>query len=266
PRSHRKHAFPIDFQGIAWTGPPANAEESSRTAKSTAEDGLAQPPRSPSLSRITVSRLREESAMKTIASRLALLALLCFGQASCAHRGPSTIMADRLPYNTAIAASWQEQTLLNFVKPRYVDTPFFVEVAQIVGAYTVGEQVPPAVGVAPPFFPHAKFTDHLVANLALQKTFADRPTISYTPQTGAQFIRNLTTPIPPERILFLLQAGYPADVVLPLAVESINGVRNRSVTGAQLRQADPAFNQFVRAIRRAQISGDVGIRVEQEKG
>jgi hypothetical protein len=203
--------------------------------------------------------------MKTNPSRLALLALLVLGHAGCEHLGPKTILADRLPYNNAVATSWQEQTLLNIVKLRYLDTPFFIDVAQIVGAYTVGDQVTPAVGVTPALFPHSHFTDHLVANLALQESFADRPTISYTPQTGAHFISNLTTPIPPERILFLIQAGYPADVVLPLAVDSINGVRNRSVSGAQLREADPAFNHLVRTIRRAQISGDVGIRVEQDK-
>src|SRR6516225_6948130 len=129
--------------------------------------------------------------MNTNPSRLALLALLVLGQAGCEHLGPRTILADRLPYNDAVATSWQEQTLLNIVKLRYLDTPFFIDVAQIVGAYTVGEQVSPTIGVAPPFFPDSKFTDHLLANIGVQKTFADRPTISYTPQTGAQFIRNL---------------------------------------------------------------------------
>ena len=203
--------------------------------------------------------------MKTILSRLALLALLWFGLSGCEHLGPKTIMADRLPYNNAVATSWQEQTLLNIVKLRYMDTPFFIDVPQIVGAYTLGEQASPFVGVVPAVFPHSNFTDHLVANLGLQATFADRPTVSYTPQTGAQFIRNITTPIPPDRILFLIQAGYPADVVLPLAVESVNSVNNRSVAGGQIRPAEPEFGRLVRAIRHAQLAGDVGIRVEVDK-
>jgi hypothetical protein len=105
----------------------------------------------------------------------------------------------------------------------------------------------------------------LGGSLSYQGTFADRPTVSYTPQTGAQFIRNLTTPITPDRVLFLLQAGYPADVVLPLAVESLNGINNRSVTGGQLRPADVEFDRLVQAVRRAQLSGHVGIRVETDK-
>src|SRR6516164_998015 len=99
--------------------------------------------------------------MKTILSRLALLALLWFGLSGCEHLGPKTIMADRLPYNNAVATSWQEQTLLNIVKLRYMDTPFFIDVPQIVGAYTLGEQASPFVGVVPAVFPHSNFTDHL---------------------------------------------------------------------------------------------------------
>jgi hypothetical protein len=99
----------------------------------------------------------------------------------------------------------------------------------------------------------------------LQGSFQDRPTISYTPQTGSQFIRNITTPINPGSVLFLLQSGYPADVVFDLTVEAINGVRNRSVSGGQLRPEDPEFDQIVRTLRKAQISGHVGIRVEQDK-
>lgn len=99
----------------------------------------------------------------------------------------------------------------------------------------------------------------------LQGAYQDRPTISYAPQTGSQFIRNLTQPINPGSVLFLLQSGYPADVVLGLTVESINGVKNQSLAGGQLRPADPEFPWIVQAIRRAQISGHVGIRVTREE-
>ena len=56
--------------------------------------------------------------------------LLCLALTGCYHLGPSSIVTDRIPYNNAIATSWQEQTLLNIVKVRYFDTPFFVDVTQ----------------------------------------------------------------------------------------------------------------------------------------
>lgn len=194
----------------------------------------------------------------------AFLLLMIFGQTGCHHYGPRSISADRLPYNEAIAASWKEQTLLNIVKLRYMDTPFFVDVPQITSGYTLQGSAAATGGVFPPASPMASFAQQLGLTLNLQGAYQDRPTISYVPQTGSQFIRNLTQPINPGSVMFLLQSGYPADVVFNLTVESINGVRNRSVSGGQLRPADPEFSWIVETLRKAQIMGHVGIRVERE--
>ncbi len=203
--------------------------------------------------------------MKSRVRAFAPILLILIGQAGCRHFGPRSITADRIPYNEAIASSWKEQTLLNIVKIRYMDTPFFIDVPQITGGYTLQGTGTANASISPPFFPLASFGQQLGGALTLQGAYQDRPTISYAPQTGSQFIRNLTVPINPGSVLFLLQSGYAADVVLPLTVESINGVRNRSVSGGQLRREDPEFNLIVRSIRKGQISGHVGIRVEQEK-
>jgi hypothetical protein len=198
-------------------------------------------------------------------SRVVLIACLALSLATgCHHFGPRAITADRIPYNEAIARSWQEQTLLNIVKLRYMDTPFFVDVPQITSGYTIQGVATANGGIFPPVNPTSSFAQQLGATLNLQGAYQDRPTISYVPQTGSQFIRNLTQPINPGSVLFLLQSGYPADVVLGLTVESMNGVRNRSTSGGQLRPADPAFTWIVQAIRRAQISGHVGIRITRE--
>ena len=67
------------------------------------------------------------------------------GAAGCHHYGPRSIVADRIPYNDAIATSWKEQTLLNIVKLRYADMPIFLEIAQVIAGYqlqsTVGASV-----------------------------------------------------------------------------------------------------------------------------
>jgi hypothetical protein len=203
--------------------------------------------------------------MRSRVCALVYVVLILPGHTGCRHYGPPSIAADRIPYNQAIASSWKEQTLLNIVRLRYMDTPFFVDVPQITSGYTLQAIATANGGIFPPVSQLASFAQQLGLTLNLQGAYQDRPTISYLPQTGSQFIRNLTTPINPGSVLFLLQSGYPADIVFNLTVDSINGVRNRSVSGGQLRPADPEFIQVVQTIRKAQISGHVGIRVEQDK-
>jgi hypothetical protein len=196
----------------------------------------------------------------------ALLLLIGLSQAGCCeHLGPRTIVADRVAYNNAVATSWQEQTLQNIVKLRYLDTPFFVDVAQIVSGYTLGEQVSPTVGFTQSIFPRASFGDRLLGSLAVQQTYLDRPTVSYAPQTRPDFIRNLALPLPPTAVLYMMQAGYPIDLVFDLTLDAINGIQGRTVSGTQVRPASPAFRRVVEILRKAQLSGHVGMRIEVGK-
>jgi hypothetical protein len=203
-----------------------------------------------------------------VRSRLLLLALAALtlpASSGCRHLGPRSITADRIPYNEAVASSWKEQALLNVVKLRYMDTPFFIDVPQITAGYQFVGTATTNGGIFPPVSNLSSFAQQLGLTLNLQAAYQDRPTISYQPQTGSQFIRNLTTPINPGSVLFLLQSGYPADFVFNLTVDSINGVKNRSASGGQLRPADPGFDRAVQSIRKAQLSGHVGIRVQRDK-
>ena len=91
------------------------------------------------------------------------------------------------------------------------------------------------------------------------------PTITYVPMTGEKFLRGLITPIDPKNIFFMLQAGYAADFILGLTVESINGVRNRSTAGGVMREADPEFLRALQLMREVQVAGAIGMRVEEDK-
>ena len=69
---------------------------------------------------------------------VAVLALLIAG---CASIGPGTIGRDRIDYDHAVTESWQRQLLVNLVKLRYGDTPFFLDVASITNSYGLETQV-----------------------------------------------------------------------------------------------------------------------------
>jgi hypothetical protein len=62
-----------------------------------------------------------------------------------------------------------------------------------------------------------------------------------------------------------MQSGYPIDVILDLTVDSFNGLRARSMSGAQVRPASPEFVRVREILRKAQLAGGVGMRLEIDK-
>ena len=178
----------------------------------------------------------------------------------CAQLGPKSIAVDRFDYSTAIADSWKQQTLLNIVKLRYMDLPVFVDVASVVAGYSMQTGVRASGTLS---------TDQAVQGDFLtaggEAVYTDRPTITYVPMTGEQFLRGLMTPIDPKNIFFMIQSGYAADFILGLTVESLNGVRNRSTIGGVVREADPEFRRALELVREVQFAGAVGMRVVDAK-
>ena len=158
----------------------------------------------------------------------------------CASIGPPSVPTDRFDYNTAISTSWKEQTLLNIVKIRYVDMPLFVDVASIVSGYTLQSSVSLGGTVSSERAVQGDF-----ASLGASGTFTDRPTITYQPITGQKFNKSFMTPIPPSRILFLLQTGWSADLIYPITVDSVNGLRGSISGGSNARQAHPKYSRMV---------------------
>ncbi|MDX2505856.1 MAG: hypothetical protein QNL62_15460 [Gammaproteobacteria bacterium] len=174
---------------------------------------------------------------------------------ACTNIGPQTIPRDRFNYNTAIADSWKEQTLLNIVKIRYADMPLFVEVSSIVSGYTLestvslsGTHVGSGIG-------------NDVFSLGGSGKFSDRPTITYSPITGQQFNKSFMAPIPPKAILFLMQSGWPVDLIFPLTVTSINGLKSKMAAGVNQREGDVGYYRVISLLRKIQKSGALGMRL-----
>jgi hypothetical protein len=187
-----------------------------------------------------------------------LLLVIVLAITGCTHIGPKTVTRDRFDYNTAISDSWKEQTLLNIVKIRYADMPLFVEVASIVSGYTLESSIN-INGIVSSS--DAIQRDSL--SLGSSGKFTDRPTITYTPITGSQFNKNFMTPIPPRAILFLMQTGWSAELIFPLTVDSINGLRSQILAGANQRSGDAGYYRVVELLRKVQQSGAIGMRIKK---
>lgn len=190
---------------------------------------------------------------------LLILLLIQFIPGCSSHLGPQTITADRFDYNKTITDSWKEQTLLNIIKLRYADMPLFVEVASLVSGYTLETTVNAGGALS------TRSIAGDVVSLGASAKYIDRPTITYIPITGAKFSKSFMTPIPPQAVLYLMMSGWPADMVLNLTVEAINGYRSEVSAGANQRDGDAAYYRMVELFHIIQKSGAVAMRVQKEK-
>jgi hypothetical protein len=195
--------------------------------------------------------------MTTRIAPLLLIGTLLLG--GCASIGPGSVNRDRHDYSTALSESWKRQILLNLVKLRYVEPLCFMDVGQIVAAYTLQTGVDLAGQRTS--YDYAGPTDNSMVRLGVTGSYTDRPTITYTPLTGKAFMSGVMLPIPAQNLLVYIQSGASADILLKLCVASINGLRNEGATTAGYRPPDPGFVRAVELIRTLQLSGSLRVKV-----
>jgi hypothetical protein len=174
--------------------------------------------------------------------------------AGCAGVAPDRINTDRVDYGQVIAESGKRQTLLNVVRLRYADAPVFLEVASLINSYTLGGRANAGASLPSAIDPN-------VFNVFAEGVWSNSPTVTYQPLTGDRFTRSMLQPIPPTAVFQMLQAGWPANLVLPTVVSSVNGLRNAN----PISEGDPGYTEMVDALTRIQRGGGVGLRIEPRK-
>ena len=174
----------------------------------------------------------------------------------CASVGPPAITRDRFDYVTSVSDSWKRQMLLNMLKIRYSDAPIFMDVASVINSYEVSGDVSLGGQVA-----EVGRADQFLS-LGASGRYSDKPTITYQPLAGDKFTRSLMLPIPISAVLFLIQSGIPADLVLRVCVNSINDIENSYSGPGRSQEGSPKFHELITAIRESQAGGGMGMRMK----
>jgi hypothetical protein len=192
-----------------------------------------------------------------------LAGMLLWIISGCGSIGPNSVNRDRFDYITAISDSWKQQTLLNIVRLRYADVPVFMEVGQVISGYELEGTLSAGGGfMTGNKGAQGNLGDFL--NFGAGGRYLDRPTVTYTPLTGPDFVKTMMTPFPPGAIMFLIEAGWSVDMLLQVGTDAINGLRN-SKGGPNGHPADPEFFEVIRLLKRIQASGGMGFKLQREK-
>ena len=149
---------------------------------------------------------------------VATLSLLASG----CRLGPPSLRASRSEYNRAIQRTADEQLLLNLVRLKYRDTPLFLEVGSVSAQFVFGKSADVGGRIVENVGPSAPD----ILDLGAVVAYEERPTITYSPLQGKEFVERVMSPLTIDTIMLLYYSGWKIDRILRLTVQRINGVEN----------------------------------------
>ncbi len=171
----------------------------------------------------------------------------------CYQYGPGAVRAGRASYNEIINRTSNEQLLLNLVRLKYRDTPFFLEISSITTSFSFG------AGFSTSGSPsNAPYFDPLNLNLS----YSERPTISYSPLQGDKFVKQLLSPLSLETLVLMYHSGWSVERVFRCCVQRMNGVKNAPSASGPTPDYVPTYEDFHRVakiMRKLQRDGQMNL-------
>lgn len=194
--------------------------------------------------------------------RRAALAVLLIAFGSC--QIPSKVAMDgvggRTAYNVSVQETNGEQMLLNLVRLRYSDIPFFLDVTSVTTQSTFRSELNPT-------FPIPGFSQDNPATIGTGVMWQDQPTISYTPLEGSAFASRMLRPIDLQTIQLLSYSGWDIDRIFRMLIQNFEGVLNAPETSDFPEKFSEygRFMEFSSLLRVFQRKGELQLGVNIKK-
>lgn len=170
---------------------------------------------------------------------LVLVLVLSFSASGCQSTGPGSVTMGRGKFNDAIQQTNGEQLLTNIVRLRYRDSPHFMQVASV----SVGMEIQVGASGAGTFPEAARNT----FGLGVSGSYKEKPTVTYMPLQGEQFVSQLLSPVEEKTLVLLVNTGWSISRIGRICIQKINGLENaRSATGPT-PEMEPRFRPFKEA-------------------
>lgn len=121
------------------------------------------------------------------------------------------LRSDFTDFNTALQFNQTQQMLLNLVRLHYRESPMFLQAGSLTASYE--SQVGGNIGVT---------NDTAVETAAgVDYSFSSKPTVSYVPVEGRNYVQQLLTEISSETFCLLLRSGWPVAALGELLIDRV---------------------------------------------
>ncbi len=207
------------------------------------------------LRKLDANTTRSNAALLFLATALAV-------QGGCVA-GPSALRATHINYNLAIQQTTSEQLLLNLVRLKYRDVPFFLEVGSVSTQFTFEGSLDADMVLTEDVGANSANPD--VYGLSAGLRYSERPTITYTPLQGEDFVERLLSPLTLDTILLLTRSGWSSDRVMRMTVQRANDLDNASNASSPTPILAPKFEEFQKMAQLLrQLLKDGAVEIEYE--
>ena len=179
----------------------------------------------------------------------------------CTKYGPGFLQSERSQYNQAIQKTNDEQLILNLVRLKYHDSPLFMEVSNIASQFTLQNDISITTqlqaGAKGIFTPDAG-------------TFVEeRPTVSYSPLHGENFVQSVLTAVSLKTIALLFHSGWSIERVFKVCLQRIDKLKNAPSASGPTPKIAPKTKKFFQAVKylqKLQVQGGLNLAYRVSDG
>ena len=161
---------------------------------------------------------RQAHGPRRLRGRL-LLILLPLLTAGCGMQA-EIIQQRHWDLNETIRETSNEQLLLNLVRLRFDETPYFLQVASITTNFSASASVGASATI-----PEGSGNNVLGLNTGI--TYSESPTVTWSIPDSREFLGRFYAPIGADQLTLLAQSGFDLVEVFRVGVQKMNLLRNR---------------------------------------
>ena len=174
--------------------------------------------------------------------------------------GPKVLQKDYLQYNTAVYKSTKREMLLNLVRVRYLETPFFLQIGAITSSHNFSGSVKGSATFPDNRQPLAGILG--VFGIGIGGDVRETPTVSYSPLRGEQYVERILTDIVVSEFFSLYDSSWDLALrtLLSVLVEEIGEVEFHSISDRSQRVSSlHRLEELIDLLVQMQMRGDLNI-------
>lgn len=171
---------------------------------------------------------------------LFLLVFLMIGLTGCAVQ-TKIIQNRHWELNDIIRATHNEQLLLNIVRLRYDDTPYFLQVSSVTTSFSAQGNVG-VTGSFPKDSPN-------VLGLSGGLSYGETPVVTWSLPDSREYFGRLLAPMGADQLTSLAHSGWDPTRVLRMGIKKINRLRNKDFRIEEGIITPPTYDGFLEALK-----------------